>query len=921
VLLRLLAAASILLPACQAPPAESRALTIDLSIDSYTLDNGLEVILRKDDRVPLVAVNLWYHVGAADDGPGRIGFAHLFEHMMLQGSRHVPGDPFSLLEAAGASAVDGNTDVDRTTYFEDLPSNQLELALWLESDRMGYLLDTLDEMKLSTQKSVVRNERLQTREAAPYGMAQEQILRLLFPAGHPYAAGIIGSHEDIGSARLEDMQAFFRRFYGPNNASLAVAGNIDIDRTKALIEKYFGSLPRGAEPPRRTAEAPRISKQRRAVLTDRVELPSVYLTWLTPAAYEEGDAEAVVAARMLGGGRSSRLHERLVFDRKIAQSVTASQRSLAQGSIFQIVATAKPGRTAQELENAIQAEIDLLAAEGPSERELTATKKGILAVTVKSLETLGVVADRLNSYNHYLGDPDYVDEDLKRYSAVTAGRLKTFIERHLGRERSVVVTVEPGAGTPPPPPIAEPVSGAPAPLPPSPEPWRAEIPKPGPAPAVEVPVADRFHLRNGLAVFHVPSGALPLVTAYLSSPFGSSSDPPDRPGLAGFTAAMLDEGSPNRGSVAIQRDLGEVGATIETGANREETWMVVQALTPELPKALSILSESARAPSFRASDVDRVRDNLIVSIRQQRDDKLEIAHKVLWRELYGEQHPYGHSPSGTEEALNRIDGEALKEFHAGTFTPRRAVLMLVGDLSRTRARRLAESAFGDWQGPSGPAAALLPPSPGPERVLIVDKPGSPQTALVLGQLGTARASDDYERVLVLNQVLGGLFSSRLNQNLREVKGYTYGLDSSQLVSRGPGPFRTSTMVDAQSTGSAVAEILREVEALKVAGITPAELALSRDSLAQSLPALFQTNGAIASTVAGLHLFGLPRDYYAGRAERLGAITLEQIRSLARSFLLPESTKVIAVGDRAVIEPQLRQLNLGPIGFRNQDGAP
>lgn len=918
--MRLVGALLLLLPACQSPTRDEAAPHVDLPTENYLLDNGLEVILRKDDRVPVVAVNLWYHVGAADDGPGRIGFAHLFEHMMLQGSRHVPGDPFAVLEAAGASAVNGNTDVDRTTYLEDVPANQLELALWLESDRMGYLLDTLDQRKLSNQQSVVRNERRETREAAPYGLAQEEVLHLLFPKGHPYHAGIIGSHEDINAANLGGMREFFRQFYGPNNASLAIAGNIDVPKTKALIEKYFGSLPKGSPAPRLSAEAPRLTEEKRAVLVDSVELPRVYMAWITPAAYRPGDAEATIAARMLGGGKSSRLHERLVFDRKIAQSVSASQRSLAQGSVFQIVATAKPGHTARELEEAIQAEVDLLAADGPSERELEATKKGILAVTVKSLELLGVVADRLNAYNHYLGDPNYINDDLERYVEVSSSSLKAFLKEHLAKDRRVVVHVEPGERTlPPEPPVPEPVTAESAPLPESSEPWRAEVPQPGEAPTAKLPVAGRFELDNGLKVFHLESKSLPLVTAYLSSPFGSAADPPGLEGLATFSAAMLDEGTAARDSVATARELAGLGATIETGANREESWVVVRALKQELPQALAIMSDAARSPSFRQADVDRVRNNLIVSLRQQRDEKVETAHKVMWRELYGPAHPYGHSPLGTEDALGRISGKELKQFHSRTFSPGNAALILTGDLTQAQARELAQEAFGDWKGKASAQVELPAPSPGGERVLIVDKPGSPQTALLVAQVGIPRLDPDYEKLLVVNQALGGLFSSRLNQNLRQTKGYIYGLESSQLLNRGPAPYRVSTMVDAQFTGDAVTEILQEVRSIKESGITPEEIRLSKDSLSQSLPALFQTSSAVASTVAGLDLFGLPQDYYLGRADRVAAFSVEEVGAVARKVLLPDSMKIIAVGDRAMIEPQLRELNLGPIGYRNPDG--
>ncbi|HEU5256572.1 MAG TPA: pitrilysin family protein, partial [Vicinamibacterales bacterium] len=419
-----------------------------LAFEKYKLPNGLDVILSRDTRVPMVAVNLWYHVGPANEEPGRTGFAHLFEHMMFQSSKHVPPDShFKLLEAAGASDINGTTDYDRTNYFETVPTNQLELAIWLESDRMGYLLDKVDQAALSNQQDVVRNERRQSVENQPYGLAEEQLVQSLFPKGHPYFGNVIGSHEDIQAVKLEDVRRFFRQFYSPNNASLAIVGDFDPAQAKALVEKYFSTLKRGPDVPPIKAETPKITSERRKVVKARVELPRVYMAWITSPILKPGDADADVASNVLGGGRSSRLYKKLVYEKQIAQTVSAQQYSLILGSIFQIEATARPGHTVEELESAIEDELTAFRAKPVDAGEVERARNTIETKMISGLELLGGfggVADRLNSYNHYLGTPDYLEKDIERYRAVTGTSLQTFAKEQLSDNARVVMHVIPG---------------------------------------------------------------------------------------------------------------------------------------------------------------------------------------------------------------------------------------------------------------------------------------------------------------------------------------------------------------------------------------------------------------------------------------------------------------------------------------------
>ena len=429
-------------------PAAASPDTPSLAFTKYTLPNGLTVILSADHRLPLVAVDVWYHVGPANEAAGRTGFAHLFEHMMFQGSKHVPGDShFKLLEAAGGTNYNGTTDFDRTNYFETLPANQLELGLFLESDRMGYLLDDLDQLKLANQQDVVRNERRQSIENAPYGVVDEALFHALFPKGHPYYADVMGSHADIQAAKLDDVKNFFKTYYTPNNASLTIVGDFDAPTTKDLVAKYFGTFKRGPVVTKPAVQTPPITSERKVVVKDHVDLPRVTEAWITPSYFTPGDADADIAAGILGGGHSSRLYKALVYDKQIAQDVSAQQQSLMLGSVFQIIATARPGHTADELQKAIDDELDKLRAQGPDDKEVSRAENTFETRLLTPLEVLGGfggVADTLSLYNHYVGDPGYLDKDLARHRAVTATTVKGFVNQYLAATTRVIVDGVPG---------------------------------------------------------------------------------------------------------------------------------------------------------------------------------------------------------------------------------------------------------------------------------------------------------------------------------------------------------------------------------------------------------------------------------------------------------------------------------------------
>src|SRR5438876_3261579 len=897
-----------------------------LNYEKYKLNNGLEVILSEDNRLPLVAVNLWYHVGPANERPGRTGFAHLFEHMMFQGSKHVHEDShFQLLEAAGASDINGTTDFDRTNYFETLPSNELELALWLESDRMGFLLDTLDSNKLENQRDVVRNERRQSVEGQPYGLVEEAMFHQLFPKGHPYYASVIGSHADIESARLEDVREFFKFFYASNNASLAIVGAFDTARTKALVEKYFGPIKPGPPVPKIEVQTPPITSERRAVVTDQVELPRVYMAWITDPIFKPGDAECDLLARILGGGKSSRLYKKLVYERRLAQDVSAQQYSLSLGSVFQVQATAKPGVKPEDLEKAIDEELEAIRSAGPAESELERAHNIIESGIIRGLETLGGfggVADRLNMYNHFLGDPGYLPKDLERYRKATIAALKHIAQTRLTRNSRVVIYGVQGQK------VIEDVPRAPLaeegkeekPAPGSAvADSRSDRPPSGPPSQLNLPVPVTFKLPNGLTVYLVEQHSLPVVSANLVVLSGSEANPPDRPGLASFTAEMLDEGTQKRSTLQIADDADQIGATLSTGSSTDTSYVAVRSLKKSVDAAFGLASDVALNPQFPDPEIERIRHDRLTQILQQRDTPNALASKVFYYAVYSGDHPYGYTEIGTEESNKAVTRDDITRFWRMRFAPGNAALIVAGDITEKELRELAQKHFGSWTGEAAAVQLPEPKSKTQRRVVIVDKPSSPQTTLRIGHIGIARNNPDYVAVNVMNAELGGLFSSRINLSLREKHGYTYGAMSAFAFRRGPGPFYVATSVRTDVTGPAVKEIFNEIERMRSGPVTEEELKTAKDSIARSLPGFFETTPQSASSIGTLFVHQLPLDYYRTLPRRIGAVSAENVLEAARKYLKPDAAVVVAVGDRKKIEPQLRKLELGQVEARDIDG--
>jgi zinc protease len=903
-----------------------------IKYEKYKLANGLEVLTYENHRLPLVSVDLWYHVGPVNEKAGRTGFAHLFEHMMFEGSEHVGEKAhFKYLEGAGATDINGTTSFDRTNYFETLPSNQLELGLWLESDRMGFLLETLDRSKLTNQRDVVRNERRQG-EGSPYRLSQQELFHLLFPKEHPYYASVIGSHADIESVRLNDVRDFFQHYYTPNNATIAIAGDFDPAQLKTLLEKYFGPIPTGPPVDKVSVVTPAIASERRATVTDTVQLPQVSIAWLTPPAFAAGDSDEDLFAEILGGGKTSRLYRNLVYKQQIAQSTQCRNQSLKLTSITFCTILGRPGVKPEDLEAAADKEIEALRSAGPSQAEVDEVRNGELTELISGLQRLGGfggVADELNRYNQYLGDPGYLPKDIARYQAATVASVQKAGQDYLGKNQRAVVYTIPGKK------VVDDVPRSPEDTdanvklvnPYTPEfeaqqEWRKTPPLPGKQPELNLPVPTTFALSNGTKVYLLEDHSLPVLSAKLVDFAGSAANPTGKPGLAAFTARMLTEGTAKRSSTVLADDIASIGASLSSAASMDEATIDVSALSNNTDAAFDLLSDVALHPAFQSEEVERIRAQRLTSILQEGDQPTAAALRVGYKTLFGD-YPYGYRDIGTTASVKALTRDELAGFWAAHYAPGNAALAIAGDITEGDAKKLGEQYFGSWTNSSGQASVALPamPEPPTRKIVIVDKPGAPQTALIAFGEGIPRSTPDYAAVDVMNSVLGGLFSSRINMNLREKNGYTYGAFSQFGFYKDGGVFYSGAQVRTDVTAPAAKELFLELNRIRTDPPTAAELKLAEDRELHSLPGQFETADNTTGLIADLFTYGLPNTYYKTLPSEYLKLTPEAVERTATEYVHPESLIVVAVGDRAKIEPELGKLKLGPIEILDANGDP
>jgi zinc protease len=883
---------------------------VDIPYQKYVLPNGLTLVVHEDHKAPIVAVDVWYHVGSKDERAGRSGFAHLFEHLMFNGSENHNDEFMRPLMAVGATALNGNTWLDRTTYFENVPTNALDLALWLESDRMGHLLGAIDQKKLDEQRGVVQNEKRQG-ENAPYGKVYNLIAASTYPSGHPYSWTTIGSMDDLNAASLNDVKDWFHSYYGAANAVLVVAGDVQAADIKAKVEHYFGDIPAGPVLTHAQSWVAKMTGEKRAVLQDRVPQARIYKVWNIPGRTTRDFVLLDLVSDVLSKGKNSRLYKRLVYTDQTATSIGASVSPFEIGAQLDITATVKPGGDVRAVEKALDEEVSRLLASGPTREELERIRTSRYASFVREVERVdgaGGKASILGESELYGGSPDFFKQSLRWEQEATPVDLQKVARTWLS-DGVFVLEVQPF------PEYHAASSGA----------DRSKPPVVGTPPALTLPPLERATLSNGLKLVLAQRHSVPVVQLYMMVDAGHAADSLAKPGTANLALGMLNEGTKTRDALQISARMEELGAGIGAGSHLDTSYVTLSAITSRLPESLDLFSDVLLNPTFPEKELIRLKGQLLSSIKQQKSSPNGIGNRLFPSLVYGEGHAYSNpfSGIGTEESVSSMTTDELKAFYHRWVRPDNATLLVVGDTTLEQIKPLLEQRLAAWKSPAEPLPVkqlgTIAPQSKP-RVFLVNKTASEQSLVMAVELAPPRSTPDNIALETVNTILGGGFVSRINMNLREDKHWTYGAGSGLIDAKGQRPFVASGLVQTDKTADSMRELQKELsELISTRPPTDAEIRFAKDKLVRSLPGENETAGQVAGSYADILTYGLPDTYLNDLVGQVEALTSAQLQAAGTELVRPQALTWIVVGDLSVIEESVRKLSLGEVKVLDVDG--
>jgi zinc protease len=914
-----------------------------IPFQKFVLDNGLELVVHEDHSDPVVGVYVYYHVGSAREVKGRSGFAHLFEHMLFQGSEHVADDQhFNLVQEAGGT-LNGSTNTDRTNYFEVLPANQLELALWLESDRMGFLLPALTQAKLDNQRDVVKNERRQNYENRPYAQADGVVEAALYPPDHPYSWITIGSQEDLTAASLDDVKGFFQRWYGPNNATLAVGGDVKTDEVVALVRKYFGSIPRGPAVETPLPRPVSLAAEKRLILEDRVKLPELSLTWPSVPARASDEAALDLLASILSANDSSILDKALRIDEQLASEVRASHRGRELAGEFSITLRPDPGVTLDTLEKKTLALLEKLARDGVDPAQLERVKSRYETGAIRRQETVGQRTATLADANTFTKDPGFLDEEIRRRLAVTPDEVLVVLQRYVLGRPAVVLSVVPegkkemaASGSTVDgkdlasaveaswkDPRGSKIAARPARAVAGSDPGldRTKKPEPGSAIAFHAPEVWHGELPCGVAVVGTHYAEIPMTTISLSVPAGRLRETVDTLGLASMTAELLQQGTRSLTATGFLEELDRLGASLNASADDEEITFTLSCLDKHIDEAVRLLADVILQPRLGEEDFQRIRKERLVAIDTRADQIRILAGDAYRRLLWGDS-VAGMPTVGTRATVEKMKVADVQAFWSRHGVPAGARLTYVGRGDAKAVLKLFAPLAGGWKA-SAVATEIETPTAKPiagTRIYLVDKPGAAQSELRIGHVSLPSTDPDFYPLTVLNYPLGGVFSSRVNLNLREDKGYTYGARTGLEGGRIPGAFTASSAVKTDVTEESVVEFMKELVKIRD-GITEGELAFTKDSLTQTATRQYESTRDLAGMLDNISRYGWPDDYTERRLRELSAFTLDEMKAQAGKHIHPEAMVILVVGDKKKVAAELAQAGYGEVIELDMDGKP
>ena len=899
--------------AAQKAPAAVASVDIpipDIPYAKFVLKNGLTVLVHEDHKAPIVAVNTWYHVGSKNEKPGKTGFAHLFEHLMFSGSDDFNHTYINAMEKIGATNLNGTTNNDRTNYFENVPTSMLDYALFAESDRMGHLLGVLDQKKLDLQRGVVQNEKRQG-ENQPYGVTEELIVENTYPVGHPYSWTVIGSMKDLDAASLSDVQEWFKTYYGPNNVTVVVAGDITPEVAREKVEKYYGEIPAGPPIAKQEVWIAKRTGTHRGWVQDRVPQARLYRIWNVPEFGSPEEALLDLAAQVLGQGKTSRLYKRLVYKDQIATSATSSNDTNEIGGQFDFTLTANPGGDLTKVEKAADEELQNFFKNGPSAAELQLAKTQILGRYARIVERIGGFggkSDLLARCQTFTGNPDCYKDYLKWVKAATPATVKKAADDWLS-DGDYVLEVQPYPST----------FKTEAKL------DRTKEPALGDPMSLKLPPLQKSALSNGLKIVLAERHSAPVVNFTLMVDSGYSADAANATGTASFEQRMLEEGTPTRDSLKIGEELESLSANFNAGANLDYSLVSLNTLKSTMDPSLVIYADLILHPAFPQKEFQRLQKERIAGIQREKVTPQSMALRVVPALIYGKDHPYAvpFTGTGTEASVSKMTREDLAKFHDTWFKPNNATLLVVGDTTMAEIKPKLEKLLASWQAGNVPKRTV-PHVEEPEKdvVYLIDRPGALQSVIFGAQLAPPQNDPDAIALQLVNSIFGGKFSSRINMNLREDKHWSYGVRAVLATARGQRPYISVSAVQTDKTKESMVELVKEYKG--IAGDKPIsadELKDEQSNTTLGLPGTFETVQQLSGAYGNILQFGLPEDYYDTFTQKALALTPENANEIAKKYILPDHLVWVVVGDMSKVESGIRELNLGEVHKIDADGNP
>ncbi|MEK9649397.1 MAG: pitrilysin family protein [Gammaproteobacteria bacterium] len=875
----------------------------EIQYDSFTLDNGLTVIVHEDRKVPMVAVNVWYHVGSKNEKIGKTGFAHLFEHLMFNGTENYNSEYFEPFEKIGSTDQNGTTNSDRTNYFQNVPTNALDLALWMESDRMGHILGVIDQEKLDEQRGVVQNEKRQG-ENSPYGKAFITIAKGAYPEGHPYSWSTIGYMEDLNAASMEDVQDWFKTYYGPNNAVLVLAGDIDLETAKEKVTTYFGDIPAGPTLTKPDTWVAKRQEAKREIMTDNVPQSRIYKVWNVPGTETDEAIFFDLAASTLTGGKNSPMYKKLVYENQIATSVSAFYYDREIAGQFILVANVAPDSNVEAVEAMMDEVLLDFLSKGPDKTLLENTKTQNYAGFVRGIQRIGGFggkSDILATCQTYAKNPGCYKDYLETLMSTSAKDIKLAMQSWIDENPyTLIINPEEKFST-----VATNVDRS------------AGVPYPNDKVSFAFPKVETATLNNGSKLVLATRRDVPLVEMTLMFDYGYSQESEEELGYLNFAMDMLNEGTKKNDSMSWASKIDALGSNVGYGASLDSSSISLSSLKDNLSATLDLVFETIETPTFPQAEIDRIQKQVLAGIKQEENQPTAVAFRNIGKILYGSDHPYGKplTGSGTTETINNVTKDKLFKYYQNAINPLQTTFVVVGDISLSEAVTLLNEKTSNWQAAKTPEKVELfdVALPQTRKVYLINKPNAIQSYILAGQLVPPTGSEDEILIDYMNYPIGGSFTSRINMNLREDKSWSYGVRTRLSDAKGQRALLVTAPVQTDATIPSIKELIREYdEYLSSNPVTSDELTKAKASRTLRLPGQFETLGALLGGVRDIAEYSRSTSYLDELADLLSQPSLKEVRSATSKYVKPNQWTWLIVGDLNKIEKDIRDLGIGEV---------